>query len=122
MTETRRLRILVVEDEPLVAMLLEDMVADLGYEVIGPALRLEEAEALVEGERPDAAVLDVNLGAHRSYPLALRLAERGVPFAFATGYGSPGLEWDRDVPVLRKPFQQETVAALLAELLGQRAG
>lgn len=117
MGEALRKRILVVEDEPLVAMLLEDMVRNLGFDVVGPALRLDEALALVESGLPDAAILDVNLGNCRSYPLADLLARRGVPFLFATGYGSPGLQWSARVPLLRKPFGEDILGSTLSDLL-----
>ena len=113
-----RKRILVVEDEPLVAMLLEDMLGDLGFDVIGPALRLDAALGLVDAGPLDAAILDVNLGRGRSYPVAEKLAARGVPFLFATGYGSAGADWCGAVPVLRKPFEQKALGAALANLLG----
>jgi CheY-like chemotaxis protein len=116
--ESRRKRILVVEDEPLVAMLLEDMMSDLGFEVVGPALRFERAVELVESEALDAAILDVNLGDRRSYPVAEMLVARGVPFVFATGYGSAGTEWEPRVPILRKPFQAEVVSSVMFDLLG----
>ena len=111
-------RILLVEDEALVAMLLEDIVFDLGCEIVGPAMRFEQAAALIESETLDAAILDVNLGGRLSYPLAERLTERKVPFAFATGYGSLGVEWNADVPVLRKPFETNLVSSVLTDLLG----
>ena len=103
-------------------MLIEDMVLDLGFDVVGPALRLEKAFELVESETVDAAILDVNLGNCRSYPLAEMLSARGVPFAFATGYGSPGLEWADDAPLIRKPFQRDAVRDVLAGLFGNSAG
>ena len=118
MNAAQRRRILIVEDEPLVAMLLEDMIIDLGHEVVGPALRLETAFDLVDAERLDAAILDVNLGSGRSYSLAEKLAAKRIPFAFATGYGSPGMNWEERVPVLRKPFEQKAVNAVVADLLG----
>ncbi len=118
MKQSRAKRILLVEDEALVAMLLEDIVVDLGCEVVGPAMHFDEAAAMIETEALDAAILDVNLGGRRSYPLAERLVERNVPFAFATGYGSAGVEWNGDVPILRKPFQRDLVGSMLASLLG----
>jgi CheY-like chemotaxis protein len=111
-------RVLVVEDEMLVSMLLEDMLGDLGCEVLGPATKIDDALALAEGEDIDFAILDVNLNGTESYPVADALAARGVPFMFATGYGGEGLrESYRHVPVMPKPFQQRDVEKLLSEAL-----
>ncbi|MEG9524179.1 MAG: response regulator [Hyphomicrobiales bacterium] len=110
-------RVLLVEDESLVAMLAEDMLLDLGCEV-AVAMRLSKALDLARSEAFDLAVLDVNLGDARSYPVADLLFERGTPFLFATGYGWKGLERTyRDVPVLQKPYQAEPLEHLLVRLL-----
>ncbi|MCJ2086703.1 response regulator [Methylobacterium sp. E-005] len=110
-------RVLLVEDESLVAMLAEDMLLDLGCEV-AIAMRLNRAIDLVRSEAFDLAVLDVNLGDAHSYPVADLLFERGTPFLFATGYGQQGLEGTyRGVPVLQKPYQAEPLEHLLARLL-----
>jgi CheY-like chemotaxis protein len=121
MPEDRRKRIFVVEDEALVAMLLEDMLTDLGFEVVGPALSLQRALELLEVEPMDAAILDVNLGSCRSYPIARAVAARGIPFIFASGYDSPGPEWDGPAKILRKPFDQHALRVALADLLGPDA-
>jgi len=111
------LRVLVVEDEMMVSMLIEDMLAELGCEVVGPASRLEEAMRLAHEANLDCAVLDVNLGGRPIFPLADLLRERGAPFAFATGYGDAGLrEVDRGSPVLQKPFREGDLARVLREL------
>ncbi len=111
------LRVLVVEDEMMVSMLIEDMLTDLGCIVVGPASRLDEAMALVEEAQIDCAVLDVNLGGQPIFPLADVLRERGVSFAFATGYGDAGLrEADRGSPVLQKPFREGDLARILTDL------
>ena len=100
-------RILVVEDEAMVAMLLEDMLADIGLETIGPVGRLSEAVDAARTGAFEAAILDVNLAGQETYPVADVLIERGIPFVFATGYGVGGLrDAYRDRPVLQKPFQQ----------------
>ena len=110
-------RVLLVEDESLVAMLAEDMLLDLGCEV-DVAMRLDKALGLARSEAFDLAVLDVNLGDARSYPVADLLFERGTPFLFATGYGQKGLEGNyRGVPVLQKPYQAEPLKHLLVRLL-----
>jgi CheY-like chemotaxis protein len=109
-------RILVVEDEALVAMMLEDMLADFGCEVVGPAMRLDEGLELARLNGLDAAVLDINLGGERSYPIADLLEERGVPHAFVTGYGHSGRP-GREDRVLQKPYREPQLRAVLAEML-----
>ncbi len=120
MTDTTKLaglRILVVEDEMMVSMLIEDMLTDLGCSVVGPAARLDEAIALATTAQIDCAVLDVNLGGQPIFPLADILRERGHPFAFATGYGDAGLrDIDKGTPVLQKPFREGDLARVLDEL------
>ncbi|WP_371680029.1 response regulator [Microvirga sp. KLBC 81] len=101
------LRILVVEDEAAISLLLEDMLLDFGCEVIGPAARLSTALDAVAREQVDLAILDVNVAGEPIYPVAEALAERSVPFVFSTGYGSAGIRDSfRDRPVLQKPFAQ----------------
>lgn len=104
-TEGRR--ILVVEDEMLVAMLLEDMLAEAGHAVVGPFSHINGALEAIDRETVDLAILDVNVGGHEIYPVAERLAERHIPFAFATGYGAHGLRepW-QERPTLQKPFHR----------------
>lgn len=115
----RSLRILVVEDEMLVAMNVEDMLLDLGHEVAGLASRLSGALSLAQEASFDAAMLDVNLAGEASFPVADLLAERGIPFLFATGYGLQGIdERYRDRPVLQKPFRAIDLAAALEALAG----
>ncbi|HZZ32013.1 MAG TPA: response regulator [Phenylobacterium sp.] len=120
MTDTAQLaglRVLVVEDEMMVSMLIEDMLTDLGCSVVGPASRLDEAMELAAASDLDCAVLDVNLGGQPIFPLADLLRERGCPFAFATGYGDAGLRAvDVGAPVLQKPFREGDLARVLAEL------
>lgn len=112
-------RILVVEDEPIIAMALEDMLLDLGCEVVGPASTLTEAQALAETADIDAALLDININTGRSYVIADELRRRAVPFAFATGYGEEGIEnGGGDAPLLQKPYRQAQVEAVLRQLLG----
>jgi CheY-like chemotaxis protein len=110
-------RVLLVEDESLVAMLAEDMLLDFGCEVV-VAMRLDKALEYARAEAFDLAVLDVNLGDARSYPVADLLFERCTPFLFATGYGRQGLEEAyQAVPVLQKPYQAAPLAHLLSHLL-----
>ena len=113
------LRILVVEDEAAISMLLEDMLMDFGCEVVGPAARLGAALEMVERETFDMAILDVNLAGDPIYPVAEALARREVPFVFSTGYGGGGIKDPfRDRPVVQKPFgQQELKRTLLKGLV-----
>ena len=108
------LRILVVEDEMAIAMLIEDMLLDLGAEVVGPIGRLAQAQAIAADDPLDLAVVDVNVAGEPVYPLVETLARRGIRFAFSTGYGAGGIEapW-RDRPVLQKPFSQAQLEAVL---------
>lgn len=115
-------RILVVEDEALVGMLIEDELLEAGATVLGPAASLAEALALLERATPaescDAAVLDVNLRGQSVLPLADALAQRGVPFLFVTGYGdTEGLGAHAEVPALTKPFDPGAMIVILAGLL-----
>lgn len=114
---SRRRRILLVEDEPIIAFALEDLVDELGFEVIGPAYRLSEALALADAVGLDAAILDVNLNEERSYPVADLLASRGIPFLFATGYAEGGVDWRGTAAVIAKPYGREQLSKALAELL-----
>ena len=111
--DTKR-RILVVEDEMLIAMLLEDMLADLGHEVVGVMPRVNEALAAVSRDDFDLAILDLHLNGQSAYPVADALIARGIPFAFATGYGESGLpEKYRNRPILQKPFAREDLERTL---------
>ena len=112
------LKVLVVEDEMLVSMLVEDMLSDLGCTVVGPAAELEEAMSLAQNAEIDLALLDVNLGGRPIVPVADTLKARGVPFAFASGYGEAGLSEDhRGAAVLQKPFREADLAKALRGLV-----
>jgi CheY-like chemotaxis protein len=116
-SELAGLRVLVVEDEMMVSMLIEDMLDDLGCKVVGPASRLDEAMSLAAETDLDCAVLDVNLGGQSIFPLADFLRAKGAPFAFATGYGDAGLrDVDKGSPVLQKPFRESDLARVLGIL------
>ncbi len=110
-------RILVVEDEMLIALLFEDILADYACSVVGPALKIDPALELARTAEIDAAILDVNLGGQSSFPVADILRRRGVPLIFSSGYGSLGLpsEWQGH-PVLPKPFVADDVADVLASI------
>ncbi|MBO1076002.1 response regulator [Roseomonas marmotae] len=110
-------RILIVEDEALIAMLVEDALLDAGADVLGPAATVEEALALFASGKPEAAVLDINLAGQLSTPVADRLADSGVPFVVATGYGAAGLpDRHRGVPVLAKPYDPRELVEALEKL------
>lgn len=110
--------LLVVEDEPLLGMLLDDVLSDAGARVLGPAATVERAlELLTAATGVDAAILDVNLGGVRSDAVASRLEEMGVPFVFATAYGDGAIDGGRSAPVLRKPYDVGEVLETLARLL-----
>jgi CheY-like chemotaxis protein len=98
-------RILVVEDEMTVAMLIEDMVNELSYELAGVVPRLEDAMRLVDSDDFDVAMLDVHLNGKTVFPFAAELDKRGIPYLFATAYGGRGIpEEFRGHQVLEKPF------------------
>jgi two-component SAPR family response regulator len=97
-------KVLIVEDEWLIAATLEDTVAALGYEVIGPVPSVRDALGLIEREKLDFALLDISLGREKSFPIAERLKEAGVPFAFLTGYLAGNLpEAFVGISILAKP-------------------
>jgi CheY-like chemotaxis protein len=108
-------RVLVVEDELMIRMLLQDMLTDLGHTVAAEAGRIEEALALAKQGEFDVAILDVNLNGEPISPVADILIARGVPFVFATGYGQRGVpEPYRATPTLQKPFQLEALGEAIA--------
>jgi CheY-like chemotaxis protein len=113
-------RILVVEDESLVAMLLETILEDMGCTAVGPAATVDDGLALAtDGERLDAALLDVNVAGRQVFPVAEALHRNGVPFVFSTGYGEGGLpdQW-RGHPTIQKPFTESAVRDALMKAMG----
>jgi len=118
MTDKATPRVLVVEDEYLIRMLLEDMLVDLGYNIAGAVGTIKEASELAAKAEFNVAILDVNLDGQEVFPVAEILAKRGVPFVFVTGYGENSLpEPYRGRPALQKPFQAEQLKRVLAGLL-----
>lgn len=113
-----RRRILVVEDEALVAMQLEDMLGELGHEVAASCARLDEAVATAQTVVCDMAVLDINLAGQKSFPVAEALKSRGVPFLFATGYGGsilpPALAGTQ---ILHKPYSFDDLKSALLRVM-----
>jgi CheY-like chemotaxis protein len=116
-----RCRVLIVEDEAMIALLVEDMVYDFGSEVVGPAARSEEALHLAQHAELNAAILDINVGGSVVFPVADVLQERKIPIIFATGYGSTGLPTRfRDAPTLPKPFSYQALAEVLRSALADQ--
>jgi CheY-like chemotaxis protein len=110
-------RVLIVEDESLLLMLLEDLLDDLGYEVAGTAGSVEEALASLDRLQVDLALVDVNLGGTASFPVADALTARGIPFLFTTGYGALGLPPEyAQAAVLQKPFRRLDLETALDKL------
>jgi CheY-like chemotaxis protein len=115
-------RIILIEDEALVAMELEASLSGAGYQIVGEAGNLEQAKRLIAGTACDAALLDVNLAGHPVDELVAALKQKNVPFAFVTGYGRAGLpDGCREAMVVEKPFSRERLLAAVASLLdGER--
>lgn len=118
-TNGRAKRVLIVEDEALIAIGLEDSLVALGYEVAGMATRLDDALALARDVTLDFAVLDIRIVDGRSFPVAHVLRERGVPFVFATGFGPEGLPDEyKDALILRKPYDVAELGRIIGKLPG----
>ena len=112
-------RVLLLDDEPMIAMLIDEWFSDLGVEMVGPAQCVETALAAIEkeGRAIDAAILDVTLRKGDSYPVAETLKRLRIPFAFATGLGLGGLAPPfRDAPTLHKPFVFEDLEAMIKDI------
>jgi len=118
----RGLRVLVVEDNLLIAETICDMLEDCGCAALGPAPDIQRGMQLLEGERPDGVLLDINLGGTLSFPLAATLEAQGVPFVFMTGYDEGTLfpPQFRAVRRISKPFDAKNVAEVL-EVWGRMA-
>ena len=117
-------RILILDDEPLIAMMVEEWLIELGCEIIGPANSVPSALGLLRSGAVDAAILDLSLGDGDSLEVADALRRLRVPFAFATGYGANGVaNRFKGAPVLSKPFDFQNVKLTIGELLngGERA-
>ena len=114
------LKILVLEDDQMVALLLEDLLGELGCKVIGPCNSPKSCIDLIDRHSPQVALLDVHLGGDDCFLVAAALAERNIPFAFATGDGCLDLPGEfADKPVLPKPFHLATIINLVADLARQ---
>jgi CheY-like chemotaxis protein len=111
-------KVLVVEDEMIIAMLIEDMLDEFGCKLVGPATNVPRALELIAKESIDVAVLDLNLDGKDTYAIADALQRKNVPFIFATGYGSAGLRQEYgNRPVLQKPFPASDLETALTEAL-----
>ncbi|PWC39242.1 response regulator [Azospirillum sp. TSO35-2] len=109
------LTVLIVEDEPLIAMSLEDVLVDQGVTCLGPAGSVAAAFVMIDAGGFDIALLDVNLRGERVDAVADRLAAAGIPFVFTTGHGAEGLpDTHRDRPVIAKPFRDQDIIDALA--------
>ena len=112
-------RILIVEDEPFIALTLEDMLDELGFGLAGTVSQVADALDMIGREPVDCALLDVNLGAEKIDPVADLLAAKGCPFIFTTGYGRSGIpNAHAGRPVLQKPFRMDDLAETLKATLG----
>ena len=118
------LRILVVEDEMTIALSIEDMLVELGHQVIDLAMRLPQALELARAADFDLAILDVNLDGRMSFPIAEALDDRGLPYIFVTGYGSAGVDpaYRKDAIVIQKPFDLTDLRGSIDRLLSARGG
>jgi CheY-like chemotaxis protein len=118
MIEGRKSRILIVEDEAMISMLIEDMVLDFGSEIVGPAARLDHALTLALQAEIDVGLLDINVDGSVVYPVADVLRFRGIPFIFVTGYDFKALpERFRGTPIVSKPFSYQQFADTLRSAL-----
>jgi CheY-like chemotaxis protein len=113
-------RILIADDEPMIALLLADWLEELGHETAGPVRNVASALSLIASKPLDAAIVDVGLGRETGYPIAARLAELGIPFVFATGQAEGTLQAPfTNARILSKPFDFAGVEAALAQMLGK---
>jgi CheY-like chemotaxis protein len=110
-------RVLVLEDEAMIAAMVEEMLTDLGAVVVGPATTIEGGLSLAAAEQLDAALLDVNIRSTRVDPVAALLASRGIPVVFATGYGQSAVDRSARALILEKPYTQDKLAFALNEAL-----
>ncbi|APO68522.1 response regulator CheY-like domain-containing protein [Rhizobium gallicum] len=123
MTGQQARRVLIVEDEVLVAMLLEDLLSEMGHRVVACVARVDEAINVAEQADIDFAILDINLGGVKSFPVAEILRRRGIPFVFATGYGIDGLAGEfRNELALQKPYEPWELERVIAKACARLSG
>lgn len=110
-------RVFLVEDEAMIAMYVEDLLTELGYNVVATAGRLQEALRIAGHDSFDVAVLDVNLGGDDVHPVADVIDGRGIPLLYVTSYGPAGTGMLAHVPTLQKPFAREALQAAMQRAL-----
>lgn len=121
MPELSGSRVFLVEDEALVALMIEDMLTDLGFSVVASAAQLTKACELAAAKSFDVAILDVNIAGQFVFPVARILKDRRIPFLFSTGYGEPPLEDEfKDALAVAKPFSADQLEEKLRTLLPKR--
>jgi CheY-like chemotaxis protein len=114
------MRALILDDEPLIAMLLQDWLEELGYAVLGPTGTIAQAIDVIESDRPDAAILDVSLHQTDCYSVADVLKSRNIPFAFGTGHDAQTIaSRHANAPILSKPYDQSALQRMMGKLLPQ---
>ncbi|MCY7312606.1 MAG: response regulator [Pseudoxanthomonas sp.] len=113
--------VLIVEDEVVLAMMLEDYFIDAGARVVGPAMTVTQALALVETHQIDVAILDLNLRGERSEPVGAALKQKDIPYIYATGYGTPDDVKQLDAVTLRKPYHLAELESAVVGALGRGA-
>lgn len=119
MTDLAGLRVFLVEDEGIVALMIEEMLGQLGCNVVASVASLAKARAVAPAIEADVALLDVNLGGHLVFPVADILKRRGMPIVFSTGYGTGGLPSEFfGYPVLAKPYSVPTLCRAIESLIG----
>jgi len=122
MTTLSGRRVLIVEDEALVAMLAEDFLIEIGASVVGPAASIDDAMAMIATHEIDAALLDVNIRGVRSDRVAEALRLRGIPIVCATGYGEGAVEFARGSEIIAKPYSKEKLDQALQVALSRKTG
>ena len=122
MTTLSGRRVLIVEDESLIAMLAEDFLIELGITVVGPANTIDGAIAMIETQEIDAAVLDLNIRGERSDRVADALRLRGIPIVCATGYGEGASDFARGSAIIAKPYSKEKLDSSLRFALSDERG
>lgn len=121
MNDVTGLRLLIVEDEMLIAMTIEDVLTDLGCTVVGPASSVAKALEIIKEHEIDGAILDLNLKGEQAIPVAEVLQKRGTPFFFLTGYGSTGFANNKfNAPTLAKPFDPGSLQQMIEETIAPR--
>lgn len=116
-------RVFIVEDEPLLVMNIEDMLAELGHQVAAVATRIDDALKVAGGNGFDLAFLDINIAGAKTFPVAAILRKRGIPFIFTSGYGADGLiDGYRSAHLLTKPFDVRDLDAIIGRALAADTG